>query len=251
MLLKTNLHLHTADDPKDKISYSIYQAIDHAQKKGFNVLALTCHKKYAYKKEYADYATTKNILLIPGIEASIEKRDVLILNCDKNIEKIKTFPELKLYKKNNPQIFIIAPHPFVPYLPPKSLGKKLLENIDLFDAIEITVFSNSLFNFNKKAVKIAEKYHKPFIATSDTHFLKGLDYGFSLIEIPTPQEKIPPDLNIKIIFSAIQGKKFKNKTTPLNPLLLLEFIIKATYRTSSHCNIFNSGSITGVKTGGL
>ncbi len=203
MIIKVNFHLHTADDSEDKISYSTFQAINEAEKLGFGALALTCHKKFVYKKEYIDYATGKGILLVSGIEARIKGKDVIILNCDKKAEKIETLSELREYKKNNPEIFIIAPHPFVVDYTQVSLGKNLIENIDIFDAIEKTVFSNWIFNFNKKAAMVAKKYKKPFVATSDTHRLKDLNRGYILVETENK--------TISGIFEAIKRGNFKNK----------------------------------------
>ena len=184
MILKTNLHFHTANDEK-AVRYDIYQGIDYAKERGFDVLAYTSHKKFGFRQEYADYAAKKGILLIPGIEAEIKRKHVVILNCNKGAEELKTFKEFADYKKKNPQIFILAPHPFVFSL--KSLYSKLLKNIDLFDAIELTVFSNKIFNFNKKAREVAEKYQKPLIASSDTHFLKDLNRGYAWL---MPKKKL-------------------------------------------------------------
>jgi len=215
MELKINFHSHTGDDPKDKIKYSAFELIDEAKKLNFDVLAITCHYKFTHKKEYARYAEKKNILLIPGIEAKIEKKHVIILNCDKKAEEIKTFNELKEYKKQNPRIFIIAPHPFVPNIPRVSLAKKLVRHIDLFDAIELTVFSNKFFNFNKKARLIAEKYDKPLVATSDTHYLRDLNRGYIVIDA---REK-----TVEAILQALKQKNHKNKITPMSPLDMLKF----------------------------
>lgn len=227
MILKTNLHLHTADDTEDGLSYSTFQAIDEAEKLNMNVLALTCHRKFVYKKEYELYAEQKGILLIKGIEAKIEKKHVVILNlptgkagCNKEVEKIRTFEELKNYKKQNPQIFILAPHPFV--WSAKSLGKKLIRHIDIFDAIELSIFSNMFFNFNKKAGKIARKHNKPTVATSDTHDLNNLKRGFCIIET---EERTP-----EAIFKAIKEKKIKNKIIAMSLLKMTEHIIKSTAR---------------------
>lgn len=214
MILKTNLHFHAKED--DYVSYNIYQGIDYAKEKGFDVMAYTPHKKFLFKEEYTKYASQKGILLIPGIELKIRRRDIIVLNCDREIENIRSFQELRNYKNKNPHIFIIAPHPFVLNL--KSLRSKLLENIDLFDAIEMTVFSNKTFNFNKKAAEIAEKYNKPLIANSDTHFLKDLERGYALINAPQK--------TIESIFEAIKKGNFQNKIDPMSPLAMLVFRIK-------------------------
>ena len=216
MVLKTNLHFHAAEDEIKIVSYNIYQGIDYAKEKGFDVLAYTPHEKFLFREEYAEYASQKGILLIPGIEGKIERKHFIILNCSKEAENIKTFKELADYKNKHLESFILAPHPFVLGL--KSLYSELLENIDLFDAIEMTVFSNKIFNFNKKAVEIAGKYNKPFIASSDTHFLNDLERGYALINAPQK--------TIESIFEAVKRGNFQNKIDSMGPLAMLKFRIK-------------------------
>lgn len=200
MMLKTNLHFHSAEDPLDLfITHNIYEGIDIAKKEGFKVLAMTCHDKFMYRKEYGDYAREQGMLLIPGIEIEIKRGHVLILNADKEAESIKSFAALKRYKEKRKDIFVIAPHPYFGMF---SLNKKLERNIKLFDAIEYSWFSAWWFNKNVKAQKIAEKYNKPYIATSDTHNIKYLHKGFALIE--------SQKLTTKAVFNAIRRKKFNN-----------------------------------------
>ncbi len=216
MTLKTNLHFHAKND--EKISdYTIYQMIDYAKASGFDVLAYTPHKKFIEQKEFSDYAASRNLLLIPGIEIEIKGRHILVLNCDKKAENIKTFNELADYKKNNPHIFIIAPHPYV--FSKKSLFSNLAKNIDVFDAIEMTVFSNSIFNFNKKAAETAAKYNKPFIATSDAHFLKDIERGCALIE--TEQK------SAEAIFNSVRKNNFQNKMNSMSPLAMIKHMTKS------------------------
>ncbi len=218
MLLKTNLHFHTNKDEK-LMSYNIYEYIDYAKERGFDVLACTPHRKFLFDEEYRRYAENKGILLIPGIEMEVDERHILVLNCDKSAEAIKTFRELRDYKNKNPQIFILAPHPFV--LSRKSLFSNFTRNIDLFDAVEMSVFSNWLFNFNKRAGEVAGKYNKPFIATSDTHFLKDIERGYILIEA---ESKI-----IEALFSAIKTKRFQNKINLMSPFAMIKHILKSIF----------------------
>ena len=216
MVLKTNLHFHVSLDESPIIDYDIHQYIDFAKEKDFDVLAYTPHRKFLFRPEYADYAARKNILLIPGMEIEIDGKHIVLVNCGKEAEKIKTFEDLGAYKQKNPQVFVIAPHPYV--LSPKSLRSKLSENITLFDTLELTVFSNKIFDFNKKAAEIAEKYNKPLIANSDTHFLKDLNRGYSLVEA---EKK-----TIESVLSAIKEKKFQNKMDSMDILAMLEFQFK-------------------------
>ncbi|MDO8555271.1 MAG: PHP domain-containing protein [bacterium] len=217
MILKTNLHFHSKEDPVDGLHYSIYQAVDYAEKLNFGALAITSHRTFSYKKEYGDYARGKNILLIPGIEANIEGKHIVILNCDKDSERIKSFDELKNYKKMNTQIFVLVPHPFVSSA--KSLGGELLEkHIDLFDAIELSIFSNKIFDFNKKAEEAAEKYKKPLIATSDTHSLGFLNRGYTLVDAE--------ERTIDSLFDSIKKYKMKNEIINMPLTMMARFHLK-------------------------
>lgn len=218
MILKINLHFHARADEL-AVPYDIYQYIDYAKERGFGVLAYTPHRKFLFEEDFRRYAEDKGILLIPAMEMEIDQRHILVLNCGKEAENIKTFEELRDYKNKNPQIFILAPHPFI--WSRKSLFSNLIRNLDLFDAVEMTVFSNWLFNFNKRAKEAAEKYNKPFIATSDTHFLGDIERGYALIEADGK--------NIKDIFAAIKKNKFQNKLNAMGLFAMAMHMLKANF----------------------
>ena len=231
MKLKTNLHLHTKEDPLDGedwkkiVTYSIYELIDYAHKLDFKVLAFTSHLKFVYKKEYGEYAKSKGLLLIPGIEIELKEiffeKHVLVLNCDKSVEKIKTFKELVEYKKNHPEIFIIAPHPDFGFI--YSIGlKNLRKYIDLFDAIEYSWFYSKIFNLNKGGESVAREFKKPFIATSDTHVLGNLKYDYAVIEAD--------DLSIQSVFKAIRESRFTNVTEEKDTIDLIKYQLKTNLR---------------------
>ncbi|MBC8500671.1 MAG: PHP domain-containing protein [Nanoarchaeota archaeon] len=202
-MLKADLHLHAGEDKTHKLKYSSKELIDHAAKLGFEVLAFTLHKDVFYNKEIADYAKKKGILLIPGVERYIEGKEVLIYNViQEQAEKLNTFEDLREFRKKN-NVLIIAPHPF--FKRPSCLGKKLVENIDLFDAIEYSHFYLPFLNLNKKAVNIARKHSLPMIGNSDTHHLVQLGMTCSLIDSKK-------DLNS--VFEAIKKGKISLKTKP-------------------------------------
>lgn len=209
MKLKTNLHFHTADDPKDPIAYSTKEGIDKAAELGFDVLALTCHTSVEWTQEYADYAQEQGVLLLSGIEANIgetpeEKRHVVVLNCDKSAEDIRTFTDLARYQKDHPDVFTIAPHPYFPG--PSCLGARLKEHIGLMDAIEHSWFYSKQWDKNKKATEVATAYDLPLVATSDTHFFDFLDTDYCVVDA---NEKTP-----EALFSAIRAGAFENVTRP-------------------------------------
>lgn len=212
MRIKINLHFHSGDDKLDHISYSTKEGIDKAVELGFGALAITCHQYYAWTPEYAEYAKSKGLLFIPGIENYIgetmakSSRHCLILNATKDAEKVRTFTELALYKKEHPEAFIMAPHPY--FYGHISLKELLPKYIHLFDAVEQSWFYSRWFNRNIKGRAVAEKYKLPFVSTSDTHFFDFLDKNYCTVEA----ESATPEA----IFSAIRAGKFENTTARRN-----------------------------------
>ncbi len=204
-MLKANLHFHTGDDTEDPIQYTFHEGIDRAASLGFEIMGLTCHNQFIDSPDYAAYAEKRGILLIPGIEKTIEKRHVVILNANKQAERINTFIELQNYKKIYPDIFIIAPHPY--FYGNFSLKEKLEQHLHLFDAIEHSWFYSKIFNRNTLGEFIAKKHNLPFIATSDTHILEILGRSYALIDSKTK--------TVPAIFQALRENKYRNVTAPL------------------------------------
>jgi hypothetical protein len=116
----------------------------------------------------------------------LEGADVILLNVTASeLKELRTFDDLAaLRARRGPSLFTIAPHPF--YVLGGSIGEKLAERIDCFDAIELCHFWTRLFNPNRRAVEMAERFRKPLIATSDAHQLHA--FGSNYTSIPRPAE---------------------------------------------------------------
>lgn len=193
--LKINFHLHTGEDPIDAVKHSEYQLLDEAARLGYDVLSITCHNALIFCDDLKDYAEKKGILLIPGIEKSIQRKHVLIINATVEAQKIQDFEQLRAYRKKHPECLVIAAHPY--YLGPISLQKNLEKHIDLFDAIEYSWYHSKRLNGpNKKAVKVAEKHGKPMLGTADNHILKYVNHTYSLVRA---------EKNIESVFKAIKA----------------------------------------------
>ncbi|MDP2909099.1 MAG: PHP domain-containing protein [Nanoarchaeota archaeon] len=192
-MLKADFHSHTNYViPKRDSNLSPKQLIDFVASKGYEVLAITEHaslKCLLGRIEYIDnplrtyfdfkdYAKKKGVLLIPGVETFVEGKEVLLVNFKGDAKKVRTFADVESLKKEN--VLVIAPHPF--YGKPSCLKKKLVEHIDVFDAIEHCHFYTSFINPNRKAVEIARRYNKPLIATSDAHNFSQIGTNFSLVD---------------------------------------------------------------------
>jgi predicted metal-dependent phosphoesterase TrpH len=154
--------------------------IDHAAQLGFDVMAITNHDFMSHSEGLADYAAARGIVLVPGVEATIENRHVLLFNFNYWDDRPRTFEDLYRVRRNNPQILTIAPHPFYPSQ--FCLQGKLLEHLELFDGIEYSHFYTKNMNFNRKAVDLARRSGRVLVGTSDSHFLWQMGATHSFIE---------------------------------------------------------------------
>ena len=202
--LKADLHLHTADDPLDRIRYTAKELISKAADQGFDVLAITNHHHTTFNRDLFHYAQGKNILLIPGVELTIRRRHVLVLNPPPY--KIRAdFSSLAKLRRS--ETLIIAPHPYFPGS--YSLNEYLLEHLHLFDALEYCHFYLPMINFNQKAIEMCQSLNFPLVGNSDAHFLAQLGTTFSLIYA---------EKNLESIFAAIRANKVEVVTRPLKPM---------------------------------
>ncbi len=179
--IKIDLHIHTLEDPKDVIDYSANQLLERAKALGFGVLAITLHDAVFDRPEVFAKAAAMGILLIPAAEMRLEGADVIVLNVTANdVSNLKTFADLRaLRARRGDSIFTIAPHPF--YFLGGSIGSRLSKEIDCFDAIEICHFHKGPVNPNWWAARVARKFGKPLIATSDAHRLHAFGRHYTSI----------------------------------------------------------------------
>lgn len=203
MQLKTDFHLHTNDDNEDPIGHSAIELIEVAASKGFTTLAITNHNTYTYNNDLKNYAADKGMLLIPGIEKSIQRKHVLILNAFPAVKKIKTFADLAKAKDDG--IFVIAPHPF--FKTRCCLGSVLLEHIELFDALEFSYFYSRRLNLNKRVLELSRTRRLPVVGNSDCHLLKYMGICHSVIQAKSHA--------IEDVFSAIRARQVNVVSEPV------------------------------------
>src|SRR4051812_30619711 len=157
------------------------------------------------------------ILLIPAAEVRLDGADVILLNVRaEEVTPLRTLDDLAtLRARRGPSLFTIAPHPF--YVLGGSLGERLLERIDLFDAIELCHFWTRLFNPNRRAVEIAGRFKKPLIATSDAHQLHA--FGSNYTSMPRPAE-----LTVNSVLDALRGGPLRLTNPPCSIIDLVSTI---------------------------
>jgi predicted metal-dependent phosphoesterase TrpH len=215
--IKVDLHIHTLDDPKDALDYSAHELLERARGLGFRVLAITLHDAVFDRAEVFADAAAMGILLIPAAEMRLEGADVILLNVTADeVARLRTFDDLAaLRERRGPSLFTIAPHPF--YVLGGSIGDRLLERIDCFDAIELCHFWGRFFNPNRRAVEIAKRFGKPLIATSDAHQLHA--FGSNYTSVPRPA-----DLTVESVISALRSAPLRVTNPPCSFIDLISTI---------------------------
>jgi predicted metal-dependent phosphoesterase TrpH len=178
-VLKVDLHIHTADDPIDRIPYTSTELIDRAAALGFDALAITLHERQLDTRWLAPYAAERGVVLIPGVERSIEGRHVLLLNFRDNADQVNTFEELACLKQRQAGL-VIAPHPFFPTS--SCLRSRMERHASLFDAVEWNAMFTQQINFNRAAAAWAVRHDKPIVGNGDVHRLRQLGTTFSRVD---------------------------------------------------------------------
>src|SRR5204863_4982979 len=178
-MLKVELHAHTADDPVDRIPHTSVELIDRAAALGYGALAITLHERQLDLRRLTPYAAERGIILIPGVERTIQGRHVLLLNFKDGAEEVRTFDDLARLKQRQRGL-VIAPHPFFPTM--SCLWGLLDRYRDLFDAVEYNAMFTSSVNFNHAAERWAVRHGKPLVGNGDVHRLHQLGTTYSLVD---------------------------------------------------------------------
>jgi len=187
-VLKIDFHTHTADDPCDDIPYSTRDLIDRAAQLGFDALAVTLHDKQLAIDPLIPYAAERGIVLIRGIERTIEGKHVLLLNFRRGAEDVHSFQDLFRLKEREPAGLVIAPHPFFPHS--SCLHRLMHRHGDLVDAVEYNGMFTKSVNFNRAAERWARQRQKPMVGNGDVHRLCQLGTTYSLVDAPPDADAI-------------------------------------------------------------
>jgi predicted metal-dependent phosphoesterase TrpH len=183
---RIELHSHCQGDPVDRhLGHTLFQHIDRAKEIGLDAIAVTWHRKICAVTEAFAYAREQGILLIPGMEADVDRRHVLLLNlAEGDISGTPTWNQIRALRLSKPEVLVMAPHPFYPH--PSCLGKIMNDHADCIDAVEWCVIHVQWLpgrvNPNLRASRWAQKYGKTVVACSDAHSLAAIGRNASTVE---------------------------------------------------------------------
>jgi predicted metal-dependent phosphoesterase TrpH len=226
--LKVELHSHTADDPNDLVPYTFEDLIDRAASLGYQAIAITLHERRldVEVEPLRSYAADRGIVLLPGVERTIEGRHVLLINFSAAAQAVRSFTDLEALKRREKGL-VVAPHLFYPGS--KGLGSLADRHAALIDAVEVHGFHPvGIDIFNNQARRWAAKFGKPLVGNGDVHRLSQLGSTYSMVDAdPEPDS----------ICDAIRAGRVEVHSTPLGWFRLISLLVSifvADWRSGDH-----------------
>jgi len=220
-MLKIELHAHTSDDPVDHIQHSSTDLIDRAAALGYDALAITLHERQLDPGPLSAYAAERGILLIPGLERTIQGRHVLMINFSRDAEDVSSFEDLAALRAREHGL-VIAPHPFFPA--GSCLRGLLTRHADLFDAVERNAMFTSTIDFNVPAERWAAAHGKPMVGNCDVHRLYQMGTCYSLVDAPPDPDAICDAIRKGLVSVAAEPLSLGRAARTMADLELAKFL---------------------------
>lgn len=216
-MLRADFHHHIDADPIDGkfVRHSAGELIDRAAAAGLNVLAITCHESVPYDGAASRYAAARGVLLLRGMEATVDGHHVLLLNFPEFPPGVCSMEEIVARKTRD--ALVIAPHPFYPV--GMGMGETLVSYPDVFDAVEFSgLYTPLTRRFNRRAADYARRIGVPVVGNTDTHFLWQLGRTYTLIDAaPEPTALI----------DALRHGRVQLVTQPLTWVHVVSFVTRS------------------------
>jgi hypothetical protein len=178
-VLKVELHAHTDGDPADRITHTTGELLEHAASLRYDALAVTLHDRYFDPAPHAADAERCGVLLLSGIERTIQGRHILLINFPEDVSRVRTFDDVRALKARTNGL-VVAPHPFYPVA--SALRGQLDALASLVDAVEVNAMFTSTIDFNRAAVSWARKNGKALVGNTDLHLLEQMGTTYSLVD---------------------------------------------------------------------
>ena len=169
-----DLHMHTSWS--HDCSTDPAELVDYAEAQGLGAIAVTDHNVFGGALETADYASGRELIVIPGEEVKTEGQgEVIGLFLEREIPGNLSFADtIAAIREQGGLVYV--PHPFdrLHAIPdPRTLHRHLAD----IDVLEVYNARLLLEAYNDEALRFARKYNLTMGAGSDAHVLQGVGTG--------------------------------------------------------------------------
>ena len=173
-LIVADLHMHTSWSHDCSIDPA--ELVDYAEAQGLGAIAVTDHNVFGGALETADYASGRELVVIPGEEVKTDAQgEVIGLFLEREIPRNLSFPDtIAAIREQGGLVYV--PHPFdrLHAIPdPRTLHRHLAD-IDVFEVYNARLLLEA---YNDEALRFARKYNLTMGAGSDAHVLQGVGTG--------------------------------------------------------------------------
>lgn len=204
-MIKVELHAHTSDDPGDRIPHDTHALLDQAARFGYGAMAITLHNRWFDPAPFAEYAAARGLVLLSGIERTIDGKHILLINAPREAADLWSFDDMRELKRQAPDTLVVAPHPFYPIS--SALGARLDDLVDAIDALEVNAMFTRGLDYNRRARDWAAAHGKALVGNTDLHRLDQIGTTWSEVDAP-------PDANA--ICAAIRAGRVVVRARPLS-----------------------------------
>jgi predicted metal-dependent phosphoesterase TrpH len=187
-MIKVELHAHTSDDPGDRIPHDTRALLERAAEFGYGALAVTLHNRWFDPAPFRHQATALGLVLLSGIEKTIDGKHVLLINVPREASDVRSFDDVRMLKQQVPGALVVAPHPFYPIS--TALGTRLDDLVDVVDALEINAMYTRGLDYNRGARAWAIAHDKPLVGNTDLHRLDQIGMTWSEVDAPADPDAI-------------------------------------------------------------
>ncbi len=173
-LIVADLHMHTSWS--HDCSTDAAELVDYAEAQGLGAIAITDHNVFGGALEAIDYASGRELIVIPGEEVKTDGQgEVIGLFLEREIPRGLAFAEtIAAIREQGGLVYV--PHPFdrLHAIPdPRTLHRHLAD----IDVLEVYNARLLLEAYNDEALRFARKYNLTMGAGSDAHVLQGVGTG--------------------------------------------------------------------------
>ena len=173
-LIVADLHMHTSWSHDCSIDPA--ELVDYAEAQGLGAIAVTDHNVFGGALETADYASGRELVVIPGEEVKTDGQgEVIGLFLEREIPRNLSFADtIAAIREQGGLVYV--PHPFdrLHAIPdPRTLHRHLAD-IDVFEVYNARLLLEA---YNDEALRFARKYNLTMGAGSDAHVLQGVGTG--------------------------------------------------------------------------
>lgn len=204
-MIKVELHAHTSDDPGDRIPHDTEALLHRAARFGYGALAVTLHNRWFDPAPFESRAAALGIVVISGIEKTIEGKHLLLINGPRASAQVRSFDDVRTLRRAAPGLLVVAPHPFYPLS--SAIGDRLDEIADLVDALEVNAMYTRGLDYNRRARQWAAAHGTPLVGNSDLHRLDQIGTTWSEVDAPADADAI---------CAAIRAGRVEVRSTPLS-----------------------------------